>query len=130
MDLSPDETAIRRVIHESVDAANRGEIERYAEHLDPDLTYFMTGVPPLRGRDAYITSLKSLRSQCDLHVACDIEEVQVIGDHAYCVTQLTVVLTPHHGSPRRRTGHTLAVLRRAADGHWRIFRDANLLPDL
>ncbi|BBA36300.1 uncharacterized protein sS8_4370 [Methylocaldum marinum] len=34
---------------------------------------------------------------------------------------------PAGGSPMRRTGDTLTILRKTNDGMWTVFRDANLL---
>ena len=130
MEPTADELAVRKVIADSVEASNRGDLEGYAAHLADDLVYYLSGVPPMRGRDHFLAELRALRAQCDIQAECDIEEVKLMGEFAYCVTRLTVVLTPHGGAPRRRSGNTLALLRREPDGRWVIFRDTNLLPDL
>lgn len=36
-------------------------------------------------------------------------------------------MTPPGGAPLRRSGYTLTILRKEADGQWRLARDANLL---
>jgi uncharacterized protein (TIGR02246 family) len=130
MDPSPDEIAIRRVLEDSLEASNRGDLEGYGRHLADDITYFMTGLPPTRGRDNFMAAYRALAAQCHIQASLDIEEIKVMGDYASCVTRLTVVLTPHGGSPRRRSGHTLGILRREPDNRWVIFRDANLIPEL
>ena len=49
-------------------------------------------------------------------------------DLAYCWNRLSVTVTPlPSGAPMRRSGYTLSVLRKKADGRWVLFRDANLL---
>jgi ketosteroid isomerase-like protein len=55
-------------------------------------------------------------------------EVRVTGDWAYCRTDLTLVVTPiTAGAPVRRSGHTLSIFQKLADGRWVLARDANLL---
>jgi ketosteroid isomerase-like protein len=36
-------------------------------------------------------------------------------------------MTPPDGNPIHRSGYTLTILRKEADGKWRLARDANLL---
>jgi ketosteroid isomerase-like protein len=36
-------------------------------------------------------------------------------------------MTPPGGAPLRRAGPTLTILRKEADGRWRLARDANLM---
>jgi len=54
----------------------------------------------------------------------------VAGDWAYCWTDLTVVLTPVSGGPSvKKSGNTLTIFQKVADGRWILARDANTLTD-
>jgi len=57
----------------------------------------------------------------------DIVELQVLGNWAYLRNHLNVTITPPGGAPTTRSGYTLTILRKEADGNWRLARDANLL---
>jgi uncharacterized protein (TIGR02246 family) len=57
----------------------------------------------------------------------DIRELKVLGDWAYLRAFLQVTMTPPGGQPMRRSGYTLTILRKLADGRWLLARDANLL---
>jgi predicted SnoaL-like aldol condensation-catalyzing enzyme len=61
----------------------------------------------------------------------EIHEVVVDGDLAYSWTDLQVRVIARDGgaAPPARSGSTLSVLRRQADGRWRMVRDANLMAD-
>jgi ketosteroid isomerase-like protein len=49
-------------------------------------------------------------------------------EFAVCWNLLEVSFTPiEGGETRKHAGNVLTVLRRGADGQWRIWRDANLL---
>jgi ketosteroid isomerase-like protein len=39
-------------------------------------------------------------------------------------------VTPPGGDPQHRAGDTLTILRKEADGRWRLARDANLLSEV
>jgi ketosteroid isomerase-like protein len=42
--------------------------------------------------------------------------------------RIDMTATPHDGgAPVRRSGYTLTILTKGADGSWRLTRDANLL---
>jgi uncharacterized protein (TIGR02246 family) len=131
MSQSPDETAIRFAIEECVAGATNADLNQIMPHLAPDLTYFLVGEPPMRGREAFVAMMTSLLSQCTMKAEVEIEEVQLMGDYAYCLNRLTLTLAPKEGgTPRRRSGHTLSLLRREPNGRWVVFRNANLLPEL
>ena len=57
-----------------------------------------------------------------------IEEIVVSGDLAYSRTHLTITITSRQGkAPVQRSGPTLSILRKGADGKWLLTRDANML---
>jgi uncharacterized protein (TIGR02246 family) len=58
----------------------------------------------------------------------EIQEIAIIGDWAYMRNHISMSMTPPgQDAPVRRSGYTLTVLRKEADGQWRLARDANLL---
>jgi len=57
----------------------------------------------------------------------EVRELRIVGDWAYMRCRIAVTMTPPGGPAIRRSGYTLSVLRKDADGRWRLARDANLL---
>ena len=57
----------------------------------------------------------------------EILELRVLSDWAFIRNRIEITVTPPSGNPVRRSGYTLTLLRKEADGHWRLARDANLL---
>lgn len=57
----------------------------------------------------------------------EIRELEVLGDVAYLRNRIEMTATAADGKSIRRSGYTLAILRKEADGRWRLSRDANLL---
>jgi ketosteroid isomerase-like protein len=57
----------------------------------------------------------------------EIREIHVECDWALIRNYIDLTLTSEGSEPLRRSGYTLTVLRKGADGRWRLFRDANLV---
>ena len=51
----------------------------------------------------------------------------MLGDWAYIRNHIAITMTPPGGTPVRRAGWTLTLLRKEPDGRWVLARDANLL---
>ena len=78
--------------------------------------------------EAFAASFAGWQGKFRLETDCEIQEIQTSGDLAYSWTRLSVTMTPVDGGPaNRRSGNTLTVLRKNANGAWQISRDANLL---
>ncbi|MFL5195864.1 MAG: YybH family protein, partial [Microvirga sp.] len=59
-----------------------------------------------------------------------IRELRILGDWAFMRNRIEIAVTPPGGDPQRRAGDTLTILRKEADGRWRLARDANLLTEV
>lgn len=60
----------------------------------------------------------------------DIQEIGIIGEWAYMRNHIKMSITlPGQDARTKRSGYTLTLLRKEADGQWRLARDANLLAE-
>ncbi len=57
----------------------------------------------------------------------EVQEIEVFGARAYIRNHIQVELTSPGQAPKRMSGYAMSVLRKEADGRWRIARDANLV---
>lgn len=123
-----DEQEIRDLIAIWLRLSAEGDINQILPLMNEDVVFLVAGQPPMRGREAFAASFAGWQGKFSLETECEIQEIQVSGDLAYSWTRLSVTMTPVDGGPaNRRSGYTLTVLRKNADGAWQIFRDANLL---
>ena len=123
-----DELAIREQVATWMRATHEGEIDTVLGLIAPDAVFLVVGAPPLVGREAFAKGLRTLLNEHAIETVNTVEEVVVAGDLAYTRTSLAVTVSSKHGgTPMRRSGHTLSVWRRSADGQWLLARDANLL---
>lgn len=123
-----DEQQIRDLIATWLRVSAEGEISQILPLMTEDVVFLVAGQPPMRGRDAFAASFAGWQGKFRLETNCEIQEIQASGNLAYSWTRLSVTMTPIDSGPaNRRSGYTLTVLRKNADGNWQIFRDANLL---
>lgn len=123
-----DEQQIRDLITTWLRVSAEGDISQILPLMTEDVVFLVAGQPPMRGREAFAASFAGWQGKFSLETDCEIQEIQVSGNLAYSWTRLSVMMTPVDGGPaNRRSGNTLTVLRKNAEGDWQIFRDANLL---
>lgn len=123
-----DEQSIRDLITEWMDATVAGDLAKILPLMAEDVVFLIAGQPPMRGRDAFAAAFQAGIGKVRIEPKSTIQEIQVAGNFAYCWNHLQVDITPlQGGSPIRRLGYTLTVLRKEPDGRWVVFRDANML---
>lgn len=126
--MSADEQAIRDLIGRWIEATRQGDVEAVLALMAPDAVFLTPGAPPMQGKEAFANSMRGALGDNTFEAVSEIDEVTVSGDMAYSRTRLTVTITSKHGKlPLQRTGHTLSILRKGADGKWLLTRDANML---
>ncbi len=126
--MHTDEQAIRSLFAEWQRATADGDPERLRGLMADDVIFLTPGQPPLRGREAFLAAFREGLRHYRIESKGEIKELRVAGDFAYCWAQLSVTAAPHHaGLPMRRSGNTLTILCKQADGAWVIVRDANML---
>ena len=124
--MDRDEQAIRSLISTWMEATAAGDLPRVLALMADDVVFLGAGRPPMRGRNDFAAASKAMQARVE--GAADIQEVRVFGDWAYCWNQLTVTIHPAGGgTPNRRSGPVLSILRKQPDGRWVIFRDANMV---
>ncbi len=119
---------IRDLIASWMNATVDGDLSRILPLMAQDVVFLIAGQAPMRGRDGFAAAFQAGLGKVRIEPKSTIQEIQVDGNLAYCWNHLQVVITPSSGgSPMRRSGYTLTVLRKEPDGRWVVFRDANML---
>ena len=119
-----DEAAIRKLVDTWLAATMAGDIATVLSLMTDDVVFMVPGREPF-GRQAFAAASDAMKN-VRMEGKSDIRELRVLGDHAYIRNYLEITITPEGGAPVKRTGWTLAILRKE-EGRWRLARDANLL---
>ena len=126
--MSNDEQKIRDVIATWMRATETGDLPQVLRLMADDVVFLTPGNPPMRGRKAFAAASQAMAPKVRIEGTSEVQEIRVAGEWAYCWTDLSVTITPRQGGePKRRSGHTLTILRKNPDGAWVVYRDANLL---
>ena len=127
--MDGDERAIRDVVERWHRATEAGDVDAVLDLMVEDVVFLVAGHAPMRGRGAFEQGLRTLLATHRIESSGNVREVVASGDLAYCWTELDVSIHPRAGGEAvMRSGSALTILRRQADGAWRVVRDANLLP--
>jgi uncharacterized protein (TIGR02246 family) len=122
---SEDQMAIRDLVHRWLDATKAGDYETVLTLMADDVVFLVPGREPF-GKEAFRSQSQQLKNAL-VEGKSDIQEIEVIGDRAWMVNRLEVRITPPNAQPMTRSGYTLTIFRKQADGKWVIARDANLV---
>jgi len=123
--MSDDERAIRELVDAWMDATREGDIETVLGLMTDDIVFMTPGGEPF-GKEEFrerSAGMKSVR----MDGTSDIREIRVLGDWAFIRNHIDLTATPAGGEPMHRSGYTLSILQKGADGRWRLARDANLV---
>lgn len=123
--MKDDEQAIRELVDQWLAATKAGNIATVLTLMADDVVFMVPGREPF-GKQAFAASAREMKNVV-MEAQSDIREIQVMGNWAWMRNRLKVTMTPPGGKPMRRSGYTLTILRKNADGTWVIARDANLL---
>lgn len=123
--MSPDERAIRDLVDTWMKASRTGDTATVLSLMSDDVIFMVPGREPF-GKDAFAASSQSMKG-FRLEGSADVRELKVLGDWAYLRNFIEITVTPPGGTPVRRSGYTLTIFRKGADGKWLLTRDANLV---
>jgi uncharacterized protein (TIGR02246 family) len=124
--MTEDERAIRTLVETWIAASAAGDVPTVLSLIADDAVFLVPGQKPF-GKEAFATASAGMK---DLRIEgkSDIQELRVVGDWAWLRSYLEVTVTPPGAAkPLRRSGYTLTILRKTAEGRWLLAPDANLL---
>jgi uncharacterized protein (TIGR02246 family) len=123
--MSSDEQAIRALVDTWMSATIAGDLATVLDLMADDVVFLVPGQNPIGKAEFAAASARMTEMQ--IRGTSEIRELEIAGDCAYLRNYIEMTVTAPGGAPVRRVGHTLTILRKGADGTWRLSRDANLL---
>ena len=123
--MTDDARQIRELIDSWIAASNAGDVPALMDMMTDDVIFMTPGRPPFGKAQFAADSERVKGAAIDAHA--EVQEIDVFGPRAYIRNHIQVELTSQGQAPRRVSGYAMSILRKEADGRWRIARDANLV---
>lgn len=124
--LQADLEAIEQLHQRDIAATKAYDVETLASLMSDDIVALPPGGKPTRGKETARKGLESGRAQMQEIEVIDYqqnwEEVHVAGDLAFEWGTFLSVFRPKGGEVVTERHNVLRVLKRAADGSWRVHR--------
>jgi uncharacterized protein (TIGR02246 family) len=123
--MTDDAGQIRELIASWIAASNAGDVSALMDMMTDDVIFMTPGRPPF-GKAQFAADRERVKGAAiDAHA--EVQEIDVFGPRAYIRNHVRVELSAPGQPARRMSGYAMSVLRKEADGRWRIARDANLV---
>jgi uncharacterized protein (TIGR02246 family) len=125
--LSADEDTpqIRQLIDAWIAASNARDLPALMDMMTDDVVFMTPGRAPF-GKAEFAADSQRMKSVA-IDARAQVQEIEIFGARAYIRNHIRVELTSPGQAPKRMSGYAMSVLRKEADGRWRIARDANLV---
>jgi uncharacterized protein (TIGR02246 family) len=126
--LSGDEVdtrQIRQLVDSWIAASRAHDLPALMEMMSDDVVFMTPGRAPF-GKAEFAADSQRMKGAV-IDARAEVQEIEVSGPRAYVRNQIRVELTSPGQAPKRVSGYAMSILRKEADGRWRIARDANLV---
>ena len=121
--LEADLHAIELINQRDVQFALANDAAMMMSQWTDDFVLLPAAGPIMRGRHAIAEAFRGVESPEILEYVLDIQEVKVLGDHAFQWGTYHYSMRPRTGGePIRTAGKLMRILQRQSDGSWKIYR--------
>jgi uncharacterized protein (TIGR02246 family) len=121
--LEADLHAIELINQRDVQFALANDAAAMMSQWTDDFVLLPTVGPIMRGRHAIAEAFRGVDSPKIVDSVLDIQEVKVLGDHAYQWGTYHYTVRPLEGGATIRTsGKLMRILQRQPDGSWKMYR--------
>jgi uncharacterized protein (TIGR02246 family) len=121
--LENDLRAIEAVNQRDVQAALAGDVAMIMSQWTDDFVLLPPAGPIMRGRSVIAEAFRGVESPETLEWVLDVQEVKVLGDHAFLWGTYRGSVRPRAGGETVRTsGKLMRILQRQPDGSWKMYR--------
>jgi uncharacterized protein (TIGR02246 family) len=103
---------------------NSGDVTGLADLYTDDAVVMNNHAAAVSGKQAILQDAQAMVDQFTVNFSITPVDTQIVNDLAYEHGTATVSLTPKAGGdPIQQTGSYLVILKRGADGAWRVHRE-------
>ena len=125
MSADEDTRQIRALVDSWIAASKAHDLPALMDMMTDDVVFMTPGRAPF-GKAEFAADGERMKGVA-IDARAEVQEIEVFGPRAYIRNHIRVELTSPGQAPKRMSGYAMSVLRKEADGRWRIARDANLV---
>jgi uncharacterized protein (TIGR02246 family) len=123
--MTDDVRQIREFIESWITASKARDLRALMDMMTDDVLFMTPSRPPF-GKAEFGADSERMKAVA-IDARAEIQEIEVFGARAHIRNHIQVELTSPGQPARRMSGYAMSILRKEADGRWRIARDANLV---
>ena len=124
--MEKDQQAIRQWFEHWMKATKEGHLELAKSLIADDAVFLVPGADRM-DKESFAAAATATDPNTDFQLDCSIQEVEILGDHAWLWTKISLTMTDKRSNTRSMmAGNSLSILKRQGDG-WVLIRDANTL---
>ena len=124
--MSEDERAVRRWFDDWIAATTKGDLPLARSLIDDDAVFLVPGAGTM-DKESFAVAMTADDPSIAFDLDCQIEEIEILGDHAWLRTRFALSMTVKStGERSKMAGHSLSILERRGAG-WVVVRDANTM---
>jgi uncharacterized protein (TIGR02246 family) len=121
--LEADLRAIEAINERDMQFALANDSDKMMSQWADDIVVLQPAGPIMRGRQAIAKTFQEIESPEIVEYKLDIQEVSVLGDHAFQWGTYRYSMRPRTGGDTVHTsGKLMRILQRQSDGSWKIYR--------
>ena len=125
MSADEDVRQIRQLVDSWIAASKAHDLPALLDMMTDDVVFMTPGRAPF-GKAEFAADVERTKGVA-IDARADLQEIEVFGPRAYIRNHVRVEITAPGQAPKRMSGYAMSILRKEADGRWRIARDANLV---
>lgn len=124
--MMKDEQAIRQWFERWMKATKEGDVHLAKSLIADDAVFLVPGADRM-DKESFAAAATATDPNTDFELDCSIQEVEILGDHAWLWTKISLTMTDKRSKSRSlMAGHSLSILKRQGNG-WVVIRDANTM---
>tara|TARA_R110002072_G_scaffold302615_1_gene486802 strand:- start:71868 stop:72482 length:615 start_codon:yes stop_codon:yes gene_type:complete len=124
--VNQDENAIRKWFDDWMTATKEGDLELARSLIADDAIFLVPGAGQM-DKQSFAEAATASDPDTDFQLDCDLQEIRILGDHAWLVATISLAMTDKETQTRTlMKGDGISILERRGDG-WVVIRDANTM---
>ena len=124
--MDRDEKDIRKWFDDWMTSTKKGDLKLAKSLIADDAIFLVPGAGQM-DKQSFAEAATASDPNTDFQLDCEIQEIRIIGDHAWLLSTISLEMTDKKSNSRTlMKGDGISILEKRTDG-WVVVRDANTM---